>query len=118
AGRHDLQLRRAPANLLARRPPDRVDAVRDVREGIGMDLAGAERGWVGEGSEVAVAAGLAQHAARVEEARAADEAAFEGLRQAVVGPADVADGREAAPEHAFEDEARFLGDHHDGPART
>ena len=67
---HDLHLRGAAPQLLARGLAHGGHTVGHVREARRVDLAGAEARRVFARREVAVAAGLAQHAAGVEDARA------------------------------------------------
>jgi branched-chain amino acid transport system ATP-binding protein/neutral amino acid transport system ATP-binding protein len=62
------------------------------------------------GPEIAMASGLAQRLARVEEARPHDQAAADRVREAVVGAAGVAQRREAAHQRHLEMAARELRD--------
>ena len=101
AARHQLDLRGAERELLARPQADRVRAVGDgggadpLAEG---EVAGAGRQLVRQ-PEVAVAAGLRDEGARGPDPRAGDEPRVDAPLEPEDGPAEVADAREPAHQH-------------------
>ena len=109
---HQLHLVGALAHLLAGGLPYRVGPVGDAAN---EDHAVAtQAGWPDIGAPVAVvvAAGRADRAAGDEEARARDQARFDGRLGAPVGAAGIAHRGEAAIEHAFQPAGRAR--HHQG----
>src|SRR5207244_4209905 len=101
AGRHDLDLVSALAQLLAGRLPDFVHAVDDAAERPCRPAAGTAEIHFLAGTKVALTASLRQGKAGYEHPGAGEMAEPDRLRQAPIGAARIADRREAAIEHAL-----------------
>ena len=109
AGRHDLDLRCARAELVARCFADLGDAIGHNPENVAALPAEAKRrALFANRAKVRVPARLAQGLAGIEDPRTLDQAAFDRQGKAVVGPAGVAHRGEAPHQRAFEVLARML----------
>ena len=114
ARHHDLDLVGALSHLLARGPADLVGPVGQLeREGHGV-AAAARRVAVGAPARVAVAARRADGAAGDEEPRPGQEALLHRRLDPPVRAAGVADGREAAVDHAAHEHGGARGHQREG----
>ena len=102
AGDHQLHLVGALAHLLAGGLAHLVRAVGDAADEHHAVAAETGRADVGAAVAVVVAAGRTDRAAGDEEARARDQARFDGGLGPPVGAAGIAHGGEAAIEHALQ----------------
>ncbi len=98
AGGHDLEVVRAPPQLLPGGPPDGVHPV-GHRADPRPEAASGRRPSVAGRPHVAVTAGLAQRVPAEEQPRPGQQALGLGAGQAVIGAAHVAHGGEPAAQH-------------------
>jgi hypothetical protein len=109
ARRHDLDLGRALAQLVARRAAAFVHAVGDSREARAILTAGAADDRASSRPQIAMAAGLAQRLPGRKQPRPADEPLRHRLGESAIGAAGVPHAGEPAREHALEHPTRLEG---------